>query len=77
VHENVGVGEIEDRRAEVEKVFSGYVGEQGGAKDSGRRVAVEHVERVKMYAPGVVHCVFDVRVSGREELRAGPIYVEP
>jgi tRNA wybutosine-synthesizing protein 2 len=39
-------------------VFRGYAGE--------RIVEVRHVERVKMYAPGVVHCVFDVWVGGVE-----------
>jgi tRNA wybutosine-synthesizing protein 2 len=57
-HENVGVGDMKDRKQEVESVFRGYAGE--------RIVEVRHVERVKMYAPGVVHCVFDVWVGGVE-----------
>ncbi|KAH7395010.1 S-adenosyl-L-methionine-dependent methyltransferase [Phaeosphaeria sp. MPI-PUGE-AT-0046c] len=59
-HENVGVGEMEERKEEVERIFQRYLGEEG----AGRKATVEHVERVKMYAPGVVHCVFDVRVDG-------------
>lgn len=62
-HENVGVEEIEGRRGEIEGLFRGYVDEVFGT--GVRKVEVEHVERVKMYAPGVVHCVFDVRVGGK------------
>lgn len=61
-HENVGVEEIDSRRGEIEGVFREYVDELVGAE---RKVVVEHVERVKMYAPGVVHCVFDVKVGGK------------
>ncbi|KAH9881919.1 hypothetical protein J1614_001090 [Plenodomus biglobosus] len=64
-HENVGVGDVEGRRGEVEREFQRLVGELG-ERGVGRRVRVEHVERVKMYAPGVVHCVFDVHVSQAE-----------
>lgn len=64
-HENVGVGDVEGRRGEVEREFQRLVGELGES-GVGRRVRVEHVERVKMYAPGVVHCVFDVHVSQAE-----------
>ncbi|KAK1836089.1 S-adenosyl-L-methionine-dependent methyltransferase, partial [Podospora conica] len=53
VHENVGVGDIERRRGEVEKVFKGWGGE----------ARVEHVELVKTFAPGVWHCVFDVFIT--------------
>jgi tRNA wybutosine-synthesizing protein 2 len=59
-HENVGEEEMEDRKVEVEGLFQGYLDEGGGR----RKARVEHVERVKMYAPGVVHCVFDVWVEG-------------
>ncbi|KAF1919828.1 S-adenosyl-L-methionine-dependent methyltransferase [Ampelomyces quisqualis] len=61
-HENVGVGEMRDRTVEIEGLFRAYVHELVGA---GRMVGVEHVEKVKMYAPGVVHCVFDVKVGGK------------
>ncbi|KAJ4379759.1 S-adenosylmethionine-dependent methyltransferase [Didymella sp. IMI 355093] len=61
-HENVGVVEIDERRAEVEAEFQRLVDESGA--EGRREVKVEHVEKVKMYAPGVVHAVFDVYVSG-------------
>lgn len=66
-HENVGSGEVDERREEVGKVFQGWVDEMdrcGEGVGRTRRAEVRHVERVKMYAPGVVHCVFDVWVDG-------------
>ncbi|KAJ4368149.1 S-adenosylmethionine-dependent methyltransferase [Neocucurbitaria cava] len=73
-HENVSVADIGNRTKEIEAEFQQLwddceeerygekedVGKSGGRR---RRVKVEHVERVKMYAPGVVHCVFDVYVE--------------
>jgi tRNA wybutosine-synthesizing protein 2 len=68
-HENVGVEDIETRRGEVERVMQRYLDEweavkgcEGGLR---RRVRCEHVERVKTYAPGVMHVVFDIRVDER------------
>ncbi|KAF2994529.1 hypothetical protein E8E13_003373 [Curvularia kusanoi] len=68
-HENVGVEEMEGRTVEVESVFQGLsdaVGDGAAGRDTrgGKKVRVEHVERVKMYAPGVVHAVFDVHIPG-------------
>jgi tRNA wybutosine-synthesizing protein 2 len=62
-HENVGVVEMEERKGEAQGVFQGYAGER-------RKAKIQHVERVKMYAPGVVHCVFDVWVDGTEHQEA-------
>ncbi|KAF1945240.1 hypothetical protein EJ02DRAFT_339171 [Clathrospora elynae] len=62
-HENVGVKDIDARTKEVEGEFQRLVDDlKGMGKGS---VKVEHVERVKMYAPGVVHVVFDVHIGGR------------
>jgi tRNA wybutosine-synthesizing protein 2 len=64
-HENVGEQEMEERKDEVERVFQRYVDEcdEGLGR---RKASVRHVERVKMYAPGVVHCVFDVWIDGED-----------
>jgi tRNA wybutosine-synthesizing protein 2 len=59
-HENVGVEEMEERKEEVERVLQRYLDDE----ERKARAKVEHVERVKMYAPGVVHCVFDVWIEG-------------
>ncbi|KAK0740760.1 S-adenosyl-L-methionine-dependent methyltransferase [Schizothecium vesticola] len=56
VHENVGVGDIERRRGEIQGVFGGWCRGEGEAR-------VEHVELVKTFAPGVWHCVFDVFIT--------------
>lgn len=69
VHENVGVKDIVSRaeaiNTEIETMVAGL--ETEAAR---RTVVVEHVERVKMYAPGVVHCVFDIRVNGTDSQKA-------
>ncbi|KAI4618172.1 uncharacterized protein J4E87_007840 [Alternaria ethzedia] len=62
VHENVGVNDVETRRKVVEEEFQGLVDKKDAA--TRRKALVEHVEKVKMYAPGVVHCVFDVVIGG-------------
>lgn len=68
-HENVGVDEMDEREAEVERYFQEMSDECASEDKVGRqqvreerKVQVEHVERVKMYAPGVVHAVFDVHI---------------
>jgi tRNA wybutosine-synthesizing protein 2 len=66
VHENVATQDIETMQREVESKFQDLVTATDGTH--GRRVSLDHVERVKMYAPGVVHCVFDVWVEGRNHL---------
>ncbi|KAF1839385.1 hypothetical protein BDW02DRAFT_486661 [Decorospora gaudefroyi] len=61
VHENVGMKDIELRTRGLESEFRKLV--RDGQNKKMESVRVEHVERVKMYAPGVVHCVFDVFVG--------------
>jgi tRNA wybutosine-synthesizing protein 2 len=59
VHENFEVKEIEIRAAAVvEEIGQLAV----NLKGEGWRVNLEHVERVKTYAPGVMHCVLDIHV---------------
>jgi tRNA wybutosine-synthesizing protein 2 len=73
-HENVGEVEMEARRAEVEGIFGRLMREwedeeSEGLSEAGRKrreIKVVHVERVKLYAPGVVHVVFDIWVEGTE-----------
>jgi tRNA wybutosine-synthesizing protein 2 len=62
LHENVGVADIETRAREIRGIFDGWLADEG----KGRKADVEHVERVKTFAPGVWHCVFDVYVTGPE-----------
>jgi tRNA wybutosine-synthesizing protein 2 len=58
LHENVGVADIEMRKAEIQGLFEGL--RQG---DESWTVSTEHVELVKTFAPGVWHCVFDVYIT--------------
>lgn len=59
LHENVGVKDIESRRAEIQSLFDGW-----DRRDGGHCAAkVEHVELVKTFAPDVWHCVFDVYIT--------------
>lgn len=60
LHENVGVGDIESRRASVQTAFTTWA----ASEESSRMPSVEHVEQVKTFAPGVWHCVFDVCITG-------------
>jgi tRNA wybutosine-synthesizing protein 2 len=70
-HENVGVDDIETRKkevvAEMQKHIDEWEAEKGCCGGYRKWVKCEHVERVKTYAPGVVHVVFDVWVDGRRD----------
>lgn len=59
LHENVGVNDIDARRAAIEAQFQKWLDEVG----SQRRAKAEHVELVKTFAPGVWHCVFDIHLT--------------
>ncbi|KAH6651936.1 S-adenosyl-L-methionine-dependent methyltransferase [Truncatella angustata] len=59
LHENVGVNDIEKRKAEILQLFDGFCTSEGLM----RHITVEHVEQVKTFAPGVWHCVFDVYIT--------------
>ncbi|ODA80993.1 hypothetical protein RJ55_03953 [Drechmeria coniospora] len=58
LHENVGVNDTEARRRSIQRRFEDW----STAEERGKEPVVEHVELVKTFAPGVWHCVFDVRV---------------
>ena len=65
-HMNCPVGEVEERRDEVERTFQGLVDERQrtmGFSEQRQSVRCEHVERVKTYAPGIMHCVFDISIT--------------
>ena len=60
LHENVGEHDIQTRKEEVQASLRATAGEERPK----RNITVTHVEKVKTYAPGVWHCVFDVSISG-------------
>lgn len=64
VHENVDVQRIDKMKddivAEIGRLRSQNCPDSSCTE---RTVECRHVERVKTYAPGVMHCVFDIRLS--------------
>ncbi|KAL8817266.1 MAG: hypothetical protein Q9223_003871 [Gallowayella weberi] len=67
-HENVATQDIKRRKGEVLELFKDLVSQCYNAGSGAYRFNVEcqHVERVKAYAPGVMHCVFDIELSSDE-----------
>lgn len=63
-HENVGVNDIEQRKAQVVTEIEGHVGAAGLRGE----VRCEHIEKVKTYAPGVLHVVFDIWIGATSSL---------
>jgi tRNA wybutosine-synthesizing protein 2 len=65
VHENFSVNEIGDKAASAIEAIHHEVQDIHGENWHAR---LEHVEKVKTYAPGVMHCVLDIHVfPGRDE----------
>lgn len=62
-HENIAKADIKNRKAEVVEIFKCLVKEARGQRlEVQWEVKCQHVEQVKSYAPGIVHCVLDVSV---------------
>ncbi|KAF2165998.1 hypothetical protein M409DRAFT_23725 [Zasmidium cellare ATCC 36951] len=59
VHENFLVEEIEGKAEETRREFEGVVKTKRGGNV---KTEVEYINRLKSYAPGVVHCVIDIVV---------------
>ena len=57
-HENIAKRDIEIRKVEFVGIFQGLATKRFEAK-----VECEHVELVKSYAPGVMHCVLDIAIT--------------
>ena len=62
-HENVAKKDIEDRKAQIVTTFKELMTTNPNQKLVEQySVYCEHVEMVKSYAPGVMHCVFDIAI---------------
>ncbi|KAL8946431.1 MAG: hypothetical protein Q9222_007176 [Ikaeria aurantiellina] len=63
-HENVATKDIEQRRSEIVAIFRSSVNRYHTPGSPLPRFSVkcQHVERIKAYAPGVMHCVFDISI---------------
>ena len=58
VHENVAVKDIDLKAEEVRQAFQAMLENDG----RGGSVEFEYVNRLKSYAPGVMHCVLDIHI---------------
>ncbi len=74
VHQNIAVKDIEEVKSEIVAELCGLVeSAEIRRSKSGlieverpqKQVECEHVERVKTYAPGVMHCVLDIKIAPR------------
>ncbi|KAI4189356.1 MAG: hypothetical protein LQ346_005120 [Caloplaca aetnensis] len=64
-HENVAAKHIAERKQEVVEVFEDLVDEYhlpSSSTTPSFRVECQHVEQVKAYGPGIIHCVFDIAI---------------
>ncbi len=63
-HENIARKDLEMREEEILERF-GWLTQKHYGQDpkEQRRLECEHVELVKSYAPGVMHCVLDIKVT--------------
>jgi tRNA wybutosine-synthesizing protein 2 len=67
VHESFGVQEVTCKakkiRVEFEELIKNLDKERGFSNETtARKPVVEHIQRVKTYGPGVLHCVVDIFV---------------
>lgn len=66
VHENFAVAEIEQKaeeaRTQIQQVVDEVTVRRHGPPTASRLVTVEHISRLKSYAPGVMHCVLDIHI---------------
>ncbi|KAL1874676.1 S-adenosylmethionine-dependent methyltransferase [Paecilomyces lecythidis] len=66
VHENVDIRQIDEKRDSIIAEFkslSSLFDKETISPGSLTSVQCQHVEQVKTYAPGVMHCVFDIELT--------------
>lgn len=64
LHENMAIKDIEVQSRQILDLVQGYVNRRSQSLED-QRIPVtrlEHIERVKTYAPGVMHCVLDIYI---------------
>ncbi|KAF2428346.1 hypothetical protein EJ08DRAFT_592309 [Tothia fuscella] len=61
LHENIAVHDVNVRSVEIHEEIQEMVNQKWVRER--RTASLEHVERVKTYAPGIMHCVLDIRIS--------------
>jgi tRNA wybutosine-synthesizing protein 2 len=68
VHENVDIRDLQSRKAEIVQDISKLV-VVDVAKRGQWKITCCHLEQVKTYAPGVMHCVFDIQILPQDSKR--------
>lgn len=63
VHENVDVAEIGSLRDEIVAEYTNLARQLDDVDKEELSIHCDHVEEVKTYAPGVMHCVFDIQID--------------
>jgi len=66
VHENFGVNEIETKAEVVRLDMQRLVDQKSTVRGTGtmgmKKADIVHINRLKSYAPGVIHCVVDIHI---------------
>lgn len=65
VHENVDIQQIDQKKEEIIHEFRRQKAAVDEESDSSPEAIVQchYIEQVKTYAPGIMHCVFDIAIS--------------
>jgi tRNA wybutosine-synthesizing protein 2 len=66
LHENIATLSIQSKAQQILEQIQRFVINTSGEQKKGadrRTATLEHVEQVKTYAPGVMHCVLDIYIS--------------
>lgn len=63
LHENLAEDGMDGLVKEITKQVEVIAAEVAGYRESDAQVDLEHVEKVKTYAPSIWHCVLDYRIS--------------
>ena len=65
VHENIAVKNIGERAQEIVLLIKSFVANTPRDLPQQWTLECQHIERVKSYAPGVMHCVLDIYIAPR------------
>ncbi|KAF9886392.1 hypothetical protein FE257_011537 [Aspergillus nanangensis] len=69
VHENVNMQQVEEKKEQVTREVGRLRSKILGYPSPAESVAAcRHIEHVKTYAPGVMHCVFDIELLPHSEV---------
>ena len=62
-HENIAKADVEERKEEVVRIFKRIVKKHCSPELEVRWIVkCDHVQQIKSYAPGIIHCVLDIAI---------------